>query len=477
MGAKITLSQIALIHVSIEHRDPDSGIQREVFNGQNKGSLIVSAARERPGYEQHREWPLVNRFPSQDITYQPTAEEVDEYCEEYTVLPDWWKFQVLQLQCDKRYTRWKLDFTREGWLARNFTPHGAAAVRKDSLGRLRFVIWNGYELHGDIGERLGLPKKVPVAQLRGFENIVGPEAHIAPIGDKDSQSWCLGNVCPAEYQFPMDWDVLGQLPPRKKRKLDAERLLTTPFNPINSPGGPFPNGIIRAYTKRDRPIKSPHSPRHLRREGNTGQDTPKSPSGGTLNDPRSLRREENTNAGDSPVISTENTNIPGSSPRTVNTPVTSPPRQEGNTTADTLPHAPKFPKTQIPIEASSEEIASLQNENAKLRDMLDYANAKIKAVVTFGAYQDGVVSRLADRFKAWKTEKTYAGRLRIEKEINEIIKSSDTAVARLADEFPELEGLVSQHADGQEETELLGRWRRREDCIQFPGAVDAESTE
>ena len=314
MGAKVTLSQIALIHVSIVHRDSDSGIQREIFNGQNKGSLIVSAARERPGYEQHREWPLVNRFPSQDITYQPTTGEVDDYCDEYTVLPDWWKFHVLQLQCDKRYTRWKLDFTREGWLARNFTPHGAAAVRKDSLGRLRFVIWNGYELHGVVGERLGLPRKVPLAQLRGFENIVGPEAHIAPIGDKDSQNWCLGNVCPADYQFPPDWDVLGQIPPRKKQKLDAPRQVSTQFNPINNSRGRSAIRILQAYTKRDRSIKPPHSFYDLRREENTGEDTPKSPSGGTLNVLGSLRRQENTNAGDTTVSFTETANIPGSSP-------------------------------------------------------------------------------------------------------------------------------------------------------------------
>ena len=45
----------------------------------------------------------------------------------------------------------------------------------------------------------------------------------------------------------------------------------------------------------------------------------------------------------------------------------------------------------------------------------------------------------------------------------------------LADEFQELELLVSWHVDGCEEMEMLGEWRKREDYVQFPEAVDAES--
>ena len=69
-----------------------------------------------------------------------TTEEVDKHCEEQTVIPDWWEFQIQRSKREKRNARWKLDFTRDGWLAQTFTPYGAAAVDKDSIGRLRFNI-------------------------------------------------------------------------------------------------------------------------------------------------------------------------------------------------------------------------------------------------------------------------------------------------------------------------------------------------
>ena len=33
-------------------------------------------------------------LPCEDVTYQPTTEEVDKYCEAYTVIPEWQKFEV-----------------------------------------------------------------------------------------------------------------------------------------------------------------------------------------------------------------------------------------------------------------------------------------------------------------------------------------------------------------------------------------------
>ena len=42
----------------------------------------------------------------------------------------------------------------------NFMPHGAPAVQKDKDGNRHFVVWNTYQLHGDVGERIKLTRKV-----------------------------------------------------------------------------------------------------------------------------------------------------------------------------------------------------------------------------------------------------------------------------------------------------------------------------
>ncbi len=63
----------------------------------------------------------------------------------------------MNLRLENRGENWKLDFKSEGWLAQNSTPHGAPAVRKDTQGVNRF------ELHGDVEERLGLPKEISAA--------------------------------------------------------------------------------------------------------------------------------------------------------------------------------------------------------------------------------------------------------------------------------------------------------------------------
>ena len=80
-------------------------------------------------------------------------------CKDLCVLPDFWKFNVLKLGVAKRHDSWKLDFAKSGNLATNFLPHGAAAVVRDTNGILRFPVWGMYQLHGDLGERLGLTAK------------------------------------------------------------------------------------------------------------------------------------------------------------------------------------------------------------------------------------------------------------------------------------------------------------------------------
>ena len=64
---------------------------------------------------------------------------------------DFLTFQYLKVSFISRGTN-----VSDGWLAQNFTPHGAAAVVRDVSGQLRFPIWNGFQLHGDVGLRLKL---------------------------------------------------------------------------------------------------------------------------------------------------------------------------------------------------------------------------------------------------------------------------------------------------------------------------------
>ena len=94
--------------------------------------------------------------PAGDVT----KEQFLDHCGTFTVLPDFRKFHAMNLGIENRSEFWKLDLNSEGWLAGNFMPHGAPAVRKDKDGKRHFVIWNAYQLHGDVGERMGLTRKM-----------------------------------------------------------------------------------------------------------------------------------------------------------------------------------------------------------------------------------------------------------------------------------------------------------------------------
>ena len=53
--------------------------------------------------------PLVNRFPNNDVLYDPTLDEA-KALPGFHVLPDSWKFHALRLNVKKRSERWKLVF-------------------------------------------------------------------------------------------------------------------------------------------------------------------------------------------------------------------------------------------------------------------------------------------------------------------------------------------------------------------------------
>ena len=56
--------------------------------------------------------PVLNKFPTFDMTYRPTESDIEPHCIERVVLPDFWKFQVLRLGIAKCFDFWKLDLIR-----------------------------------------------------------------------------------------------------------------------------------------------------------------------------------------------------------------------------------------------------------------------------------------------------------------------------------------------------------------------------
>ena len=164
------------------------------------------------------------------------------------MLPDYWKYHILRLNIAKRFELWKLDFSKSGWLAQNYTPHGAPAVKRDKNGVLKFVVWNGFQMHGDLGARLGYDVKLPKARFRELIGDPNSEGQTMKKGMKDEQNWCLGMECPSNYQLPPDWDVQGILPPRKKRKSASSTSQTISFPAVNI----YPEKITKRAKGKDR---------------------------------------------------------------------------------------------------------------------------------------------------------------------------------------------------------------------------------
>ena len=82
--------------------------------------------------EVHREWPLMNRFPNEDVAAESTVEEIANYCGEYEISQEYWKVHALRLGYDKRYVSGKVDINLNGWPAQ-FTPPGWVASESCGL--------------------------------------------------------------------------------------------------------------------------------------------------------------------------------------------------------------------------------------------------------------------------------------------------------------------------------------------------------
>ena len=150
--------------VSIYHRDPEGSVKRQILtlNPNNSGQRFRSLqSRVRTEYVEHPEWSLVNTYPAHihtDPAGTITLQDFQSHCHYFTVLPDFWAFHATRLLVETRPESWKLNFNSEGWLALNFVPHGMAAVARGTTGALRFIVWSGLQMHGDLGERLNLKK-------------------------------------------------------------------------------------------------------------------------------------------------------------------------------------------------------------------------------------------------------------------------------------------------------------------------------
>ena len=74
----------------------------------------------------------------------------------------------------------------------------------DAEGVIRFIIYDGIELHGDIGARIGLVRKPNKLTLNKMKREQGLGLNSPTV---------LGNMCSAGDYITRDWEVLGKIPP------------------------------------------------------------------------------------------------------------------------------------------------------------------------------------------------------------------------------------------------------------------------
>ncbi|KAF6218240.1 hypothetical protein HO133_006201 [Letharia lupina] len=89
---------------------------------------------------------------------------------------------------------------------------------------------------GDVGERMGLTRKMSTTAWKNLRDRLHPNQPTKDAKGKTIQYWCLGDICPDEYVILGDWDVLGNLPPRKRQKLKEETVKkSTPLTKTTTP--------------------------------------------------------------------------------------------------------------------------------------------------------------------------------------------------------------------------------------------------
>ena len=437
-GEPKSIEDVTSEDVSIEHRPAT----RSIFNGHNAGQPFTNGkSQERAGYETHLDWPIVNSFPDSALknpTSEISLEDFHNHCKPFTVLPDFWKGWALRLGATKS-NHWRLDFNAEGTLAQNFTPHGAACTLTDDKGVRRFVIWNRFQLHGDVGERRGLKRKRTAQEW----TVLSRNAHPVQIGKK-TVHWCLGDICPSTYLMPENWDVLGQLPSRKRFKMDTG---TNPKQLQSRPPGPAQYSAPKMDTGMNPEQPQPRPP------GPARNSAPKMDTG--MNPEQPQPRPPGPARNSAPKMDTgmNSEHLQSYPPRSAQYSVYRP--------TGTLDHPSRatvmFPKGRpsTTVSGHEEEISCLRQSNARLLDLNKFADEKIKALTMFGAHQDNMLWLLA---------------LKLDQSdpLMNIISKSDQAVVALRKQFPTLEKLVTEHGgESLQPGPALKEWLKQDDHIEM----------
>ena len=439
-GVRMPISHIQQHHISIAHRP-----FRQVFNGNNAGHAFTGEVAKRETYKDHLEWPLVNRFPRPDVAYEPSIVEIQANCPPFCVLPDYYKFWALTSGIAEKFNFWRLDFSERNQLPEDNIPHGAAAVVRAADGRLRFPVWDGMQLHGDLGERLGLKRKYSWAEFLDLCDAPDAETNLAA-GD-DYKTWCLGDHCPPDYTFPPDWDVLGQLPPA----LSLNQATAPVTAQVSFPAAIVPNwNPINVNTVAQQPV--------------TAKTTAQQPVTANTTAQRNISSPGNNSVSQDQATSLKKVK---SAPKRVRFQL--PPEikliSDRIDTSTTSSHdSDELVALQNEVLALRTALGHSQDEVKSLRTSLKHADYKVKNMVEFAAHHDGVINRLAAHFRNWVACRDRRERRGIVQSISDTIQASENAVVALNNMFPGLKDLISNHENYQ----VLLDWLRQRDHINAP---------
>ena len=450
-GDLIPFSKIQLQDISIAHRQ-----SRPVFDGSNAGHQIkATVSQHRIQYFENDTWPLLNEFPPhvhQNPTAKITINDFISYCPSFVVLPDYYKHWALVLQVS-RSVSYRLDFNKEGSLASNFTPHGAAATVIDNTGTLRFVVWNRWQLHGDIGERLGLRRKWKSNEWQALMSTQHPGEPLKDAKGKTIQYWCAGDKCPKDYRMPEDWDVLGQLPqhvPKKRTTVVAGLSTIDPLGkkPRNDHVESSAPGLDLAGSASN-PLRGIQTYASTRPQfpASSGFAPLQTPAAASMSDaPASYRFASLQTPPDAAASSLQ---IPAA---------------KSQTTASTSFRMPNswgrnLPITEVKVENErlKLETQELKTENTNMKTRLRRANHKFKILAMFASRHDNALWLLMNRLIDEQLKSNY----------DDLTTDVDKTIEGLRTTYPTLEKLITTHDDVDYVSETLDMsdWMDRDDVL------------
>lgn len=160
---------------------------------------------------QYRMHPDISAFVSKYfyndalITDESTFNRAADIVFENVAL-SYWSCDLQTIFIDVRGDNWLLR-ERNGTLSINPSTLSAMSGRNEGLV---IVVWNGLQLHGNLGEKMRL---TPNAKWKATLDAIHGRDRADRKNRKRVPYWTLGDECPRGDQLPPNWDVLGQLPP------------------------------------------------------------------------------------------------------------------------------------------------------------------------------------------------------------------------------------------------------------------------